>query len=62
MCEMNVVLLDKGERSIFMESVVRMSVEGENIEMYNLFGERAALTGIIKGMDFSKGETIILRI
>ncbi len=60
MCELKVVLLKEGERKTIMESVTKMVVVGDSIELYSILGEKETATGSIKEVDFSKGETIIV--
>jgi predicted RNA-binding protein len=60
MCELNAVLVSGDERELVMESVIRMVVDGESIELTGIFGDRKIVSGSIKEVDFAKGETIIL--
>jgi len=60
MCELNAVLVSGDERELVMESVTRMVVDGESIELTGIFGDRKIVSGSIKEVDFAKGETIIL--
>ncbi len=60
MCELNVILVKDGERKTIMESVTKMIVVGDSIELYSILGEKETVSGSIKEVDFSKGETIIL--
>jgi predicted RNA-binding protein len=43
-----------------MESVTKMIVVGDYIELYSILGEKETVSGSIKEIDFSKGETIIV--
>lgn len=60
MCELNVFLVREGEKELVMESVTKMLVEGNSIELTGIFGERKSVQGSIKEVNFAKGETIIL--
>jgi hypothetical protein len=60
MCELKVVLVKDGERKTIMEAVTKMVVVGDSIELYSILGERETVSGSIKEVDFSKGETIII--
>lgn len=60
MCELNAVLVSGDDRELVMESVIRMVVDGESIELTGIFGDRMIVSGSIKEVDFAKGETIIL--
>lgn len=61
MCELKAIL-ERGEenRDIIMESTTRVIVEGDEIELTGIFGERENVQGSIKEINFSKGELIIL--
>ncbi len=60
MCELNAVLVRGDEREVVMESVTRMIVDGDSIELVGIFGDRKIVSGSIKEVDFTKGETIII--
>ncbi|TGC07488.1 CooT family nickel-binding protein [Methanolobus halotolerans] len=60
MCELNAIVIKGDERKTIMESVTKMIVEGDSIQLYGIFGEKETIKGSIKEVDFSKGETIIL--
>lgn len=60
MCELKVMLVKDGERKTIMESVTKMIVVGDSIELYSILGEKETVSGSIKEIDFSKGETIIV--
>ena len=60
MCELAVILVENGKREVLMESVTRMSVDGDSIELTGIFGERTVVFGTIKEVDYTKGETIII--
>ncbi len=60
MCELNAVLVRGDEREVVMESVTRMVVDGDSIELVGIFGDQKIVSGSIKEVDFTKGETIII--
>ena len=60
MCELNAVLVRGDEREVVMESVTRMIVDGDSVELTGIFGDRKIVSGSIKEVDFTKGETIII--
>ena len=60
MCELDVILLKDSTRQMIMESVTKVMVEGDSIELIGILGDRTSLEGSIKMIDFSKGEIVIL--
>ncbi|MGP8320320.1 MAG: CooT family nickel-binding protein [Methanosarcinaceae archaeon] len=60
MCELKVILDRGGEQELIMESVTRMVVDGDSIELTGIFGDRIIVSGSIKEIDFTKGETLII--
>lgn len=60
MCELDAVILKDNTRQLVMESVTKVIVEGDSIELIGILGDRAMLEGSIKIIDFSKGEIVIL--
>lgn len=60
MCELDVVLLKDSTRQLVMESVTKVLVDGDSIELIGILGDRTILKGSIKLIDFSKGEIVIL--
>ncbi len=60
MCELNAVLVRGDEREVVMESVTRMIVNGDSVELTGIFGDKKVISGSIKEVDFTKGETIII--
>ena len=60
MCELNAVLVRGGEREVVMESVTKMVVDGDSVELVGIFGDRKTVSGSIKEVDFTKGETLII--
>ncbi len=60
MCELNAILVRGDEREVVMESVTRMIVNGDSVELTGIFGDKKVISGSIKEVDFTKGETIII--
>ncbi|NPE31651.1 CooT family nickel-binding protein [Methanococcoides sp. SA1] len=60
MCELNVIVINGDKKELVMESVTKMLVDGDSIELTGIFGEKTIIFGTIKEIDFSKGETIII--
>ena len=60
MCELNAVLVRGDEREVVMESVTKMIVDGDSVELVGIFGDRKTVSGSIKEVDFTKGETLII--
>ena len=60
MCELNAVLVRGDERELVMESVTRMVVDGDSVELIGIFGDKKVVSGSIKEVDFTKGETLII--
>ena len=60
MCELNAIVVKGNERELVMESVTKMVVDDDSIELTGIFGEKTIIFGTIKEVDFSKGETIII--
>lgn len=60
MCEINVIMLcgEKSER--IMDSVAKIVVEGDSIELTGILGEKKTVTGSIKEINFSRNEALIL--
>ena len=60
MCELKVILINGEARSTVMDSVTKMVVNGENIDLYGILGEKETVQGSIKEINFGTGEAIIL--
>ncbi|WMW22628.1 CooT family nickel-binding protein [Methanolobus mangrovi] len=60
MCELKVILINGETRNMIMESVTKMVVDGENIDLYGILGEKETVKGSIKEINFGTGEAIIL--
>ncbi len=60
MCEINVIMLCGEKQERIMESVAKIVVEGDSIELTGILGEKKTVTGSIKEINFSRGEALIL--
>lgn len=60
MCELNVFLLRGDERERIMDSVARILVEGNLIQLTGILGDQMTVEGSIKEVNFSRGEALIL--
>lgn len=60
MCELDAIFLKDNTRQLIMESVTKVMVDGDSIELIGILGDRTNLKGAIKLIDFSKGEIVIL--
>ncbi len=60
MCELNVFLLRGNERERIMDSVARILVEGNSIQLTGILGDQMTVEGSIKEVNFSRGEALIL--
>lgn len=60
MCELNAILVNGDERESIMDSVTKIVVNGDSIELYGILGDREVVSGTIKEVNLTKGETIIL--
>ncbi len=60
MCELNVVLLRGDVRERVMDSVAKILVEGNSIQLTGILGDRMTVEGSIKEINISRGEALIL--
>ena len=60
MCEINVVLLSGENREMIMDSVAKILVEGDSIQLTGILGDKMTVEGSIKEIKFSRGEAVIL--
>ena len=60
MCEINVFLLRGAERERIMDSVAKILVEGDSIQLTGILGDRMTVSGSVKEINFSRGEALIL--
>jgi predicted RNA-binding protein len=60
MCELNVILLRGNRREKVMDSVAKILVEGNSIQLTGILGDKMTLEGSIKEVNLSRGEALIL--
>lgn len=60
MCELNIILLRGENREKVMESVAKIQVEGNSIQLTGILGDKMTVEGSIKEINFSRGEALIL--
>jgi predicted RNA-binding protein len=60
MCELNVVMLHGDKRERVMDSVAKILVEGNSIQLIGILGDRMTVEGSIKEVNISRGEALIL--
>ncbi len=60
MCEINVFLLRGDKRERVMDSVAKILVEGDSIQLTGILGDQTTVGGFIKEINFSRGEALIL--
>ncbi len=55
MCEINVILLSGENRERIMDSVARILVEGDTIQLTGILGDKMTVEGSVKEINFSRG-------
>ncbi len=60
MCELNVIMLRGDRRERIMDSVAKILVEGNSIQLTGILGDRMTIEGSIKEINISRGEALIL--
>lgn len=60
MCDLNVILLHGDSREQVMDSVTRIVVDGDSIELTGILGEQKTVTGFIKEINISSTEALIV--
>jgi len=60
MCELNIILLRGETREKVMDSVAKIQVEGNSIQLTGILGDKMTVEGSIKEINFSRGEALIL--
>jgi predicted RNA-binding protein len=60
MCELNVILLRGDKRERVMDSVAKIVVEGNSIQLTGILGDKMTVGGSIKEINLSRGEALIL--
>lgn len=62
MCQSSIYAIDSGEQELLLEEVARVEIEGDEIILEPLFGERVSLTARIKEIDLMKHRILLERI
>jgi predicted RNA-binding protein len=60
MCEINAILLKGENRERIMDSVAKILVEGDSIQLTGILGDKMTVEGFIKEVNFSRNEAIII--
>lgn len=60
MCELNVIMLRGDIRERVMDSVAKILVEGNSIQLTGILGDRMTVEGSLKEVNLSRGEALIL--
>jgi predicted RNA-binding protein len=60
MCEINVIMIRGDTRERIMDSVAKMVVEGNSIQLTGILGDKKTVEGSIKELNFSRSEALIL--
>lgn len=60
MCEINAFLLHGDKRERIMDSVAKILVEGNSIQLTGILGDKMTVEGSIKEINFSRSEALIL--
>ena len=60
MCELNVIMLQGNRREKVMDSVAKILVEGNSIQLTGILGHKMSIEGLLKEVDISRGEALIL--
>ncbi len=61
MCEMNAYLTGDGKEEMFLESLARIEVRGDTLEITSVFGDRKRLSGRIIEINFQGGMVLLER-
>ncbi len=62
MCQSSIYTIDSGHQELLLEDVARVEIEGAEIIMEPLFGERVSLTARIKEIDLMKHRILLERV
>ncbi|MFZ2499937.1 MAG: CooT family nickel-binding protein [Methanosarcina sp.] len=60
MCEINAILLRGDKREIIMDSVAKILVDGNFVQLTGILGDKMTVEGSIKEINFSRSEALIL--
>ena len=62
MCQSSIYAIDSGQEELLLEEVARVEIEGDEITMEPLFGQRVSLNARIKEIDLMKHRILLERI
>jgi predicted RNA-binding protein len=61
MCEINAFVRDGGREEMFFESVARIEVKGDTLDVTGIFGDKTQLKGRILEINFQGGKVVMER-
>ncbi len=62
MCETNAFLRAAGKEEMLLESLSKIEVKGDSLQLSNIFGDRKELVGRIVEINFQGGKVFIERL
>jgi len=61
MCELKTILIDSGTKETLMENTIRITINGDKIELTGILGEKKITQGKITDINLTKQEAIIVK-
>lgn len=61
MCETNAYVRDAGKDEILLESIARIEVQGDKLNLTSIFGDKLVVTGRILEINFQGGKVVMER-
>jgi predicted RNA-binding protein len=61
MCDTNAYIRDAGKEEIFLESISKIEVQGDKLNLTSIFGDRKVISGRILEINFQGGKVIMER-
>ena len=62
MCETNAFLRSGGAEEMLLESLSKIEVKGDSLQLFNIFGDRKELQGRIVEINFQGGKVLVERL
>ena len=62
MCETNAFLRSGGAEEMLLESLSKIEVKGDSLQLFNIFGDRKELQGRIVEINFQGGRVLVERL
>ena len=62
MCETNAFLRSGGAEEMLLESLSKIEVKGDSLQLFNIFGDRKELQGRIVEINFQGGKVLLERL